>query len=551
MPPPAAARPKKKSAGRPDAARRAGAYAEVRVDRVDVAADRRPLGDVAALAESIGEVGRLLQPVVVNEKGGGAGGRRGWYTLVAGMTRLEAVRLLGWKTVPAHVVRLTGDEAELAELDENLVRAELTAARRAALTWRRQQAYERLHPESRNGVIGATVRFGRGHSGTDATEMISVASTGGERDEPSASVLPAGFAADTAARVGRTPRSVRLDAQVGRELGEEALNRLEATPVGRSVTELAKLARIEPRRRTALLREIERGGHAKVSHAEAALAKGARQAELRRLAKEKGHQGEGAGPRPWSIVTGDCLDVLAAAGRGGNGATAPDDLRPGTVRMCFADPPYDLGKDYGRGAADDRKGPAAYEAFTRRWVELVAPLLTPDGSLWACVDHRCLLAVLLAVRDAGLHQRGIISWADPFAQYQPMNFTPGRFLVYATRHPRRCVFHGEAVSVPSRRQTHYGDGRANPAGRTPPGVWTDIGTLCGTFAERGEGQTQLPVALVERPLLACTDEGDLVLDPFGGEGTTAVATTRHGRRSVLVERYAARAERARLRVAAG
>ena len=95
--------------------------------------------------------------------------------------------------------------------------------------------------------------------------------------------------------------------------------------------------------------------------------------------------------------------------------------------------------------------------------------------------------------------------------------------------------------MPSKRQTRYADSRAHPAGRTPSGVWADIGTLCGTFAERGEGMTQLPVALVGRPLLACTDEGDLVLDPFGGEGTTSVAVARHGRRAVLVERDDARA----------
>ena len=240
-------------------------------------------------------------------------------------------------------------------------------------------------------------------------------------------------------------------------------------------------------------------------------------------------------------MTGDCLEVLAA---GGNRVPA------GGVRMVFADPPYDLGKDYGRGTKDDRKGEAGYAAFTRRWVELCAGLLTDDGNLWCVIDHRCLRAVLNAVADAGLHQRSVVSWPDPFAQYQPRNFTQGRFLVYAVKNPRNFVFHAGAVAVPSKRQTHYADARAHPAGRTPAGCWDDVPTLCGTFAERGEGVTQLPVALVERPVLACTDAGDLVLDPFGGEATTAVAAARHGRRCVLVERDADRAERSRVRLAA-
>ena len=107
-----------------------------------------------------------------------------------------------------------------------------------------------------------------------------------------------------------------------------------------------------------------------------------------------------------------------------------------------------------------------------------------------------------------------------------------------------------AVAIPSKRQTTYNDSRADPAGCAPSGFWDDVPTLCGTYAERGDGQTQLPIARVERPLLACTNPGDLVLDPFGGEGTTAVAALRHGRRSVLVEVNAERAGRAGERVAA-
>ena len=294
-----------------------------------------------------------------------------------------------------------------------------------------------------------------------------------------------------------------------------------------------------------MLTEIRKGGHAKVGHAVAALAKQRRGRELRRRATQAERQGAEGRAKLWDVTVGDCLEVLA----GDKAVTAG--VGPAAVRMVFADPPYDLGKKYGGGGAgDDRKGEAGYAAFTRRWVELCVPLLTPDGSLWCVVDHRCLRATLNAVADAGLHQRSVVFWPDGFAQYRPRNFTPGRFLVYATRHSKRFVFHADAVSVPSKRQTRYADARAHPGGRTPSGCWDDIPTLCGTFAERGEGVTQLPVALVERPLLACTDAGDLVLDPFGGEGTTGVAAARHGRRCVLVERDADRAERSTVRLAA-
>ena len=504
---------------------------------IAVAPGRALIGNVDELVASIRDVGWLLQPVVVNRAG------RGRYTLVAGLARLEAARRLGWKRVPATVVDLDADAAELAELDENLARAELSAATRARLTWRRQRAYERLHPAARNGTIGATAKHRkRAVAEASASEIVSFAEPP-RRDDPPAGVLPRGFAAELAAQIGRTPRSVQQDAQIGRELAEH-LEVLERTPLADNKTELLKLARLKAARRDAVLGEIRKGGHAKVSYAEAALAKARRGRELRRRAKEAERQVAEGRAKLWDVTIGDCLEVLT----GDKAVTAG--VAPGGARMVFADPPYDLGKDYGRGRQDDRKGADAYADFTRQWVGLCARLLTPDGSLWAVVDHRCLLPVQAAMRDAGLHQRGVVSWPDPFAQYQPRNFTPGRFLVYAVKNPRNFVFHADAVAVPSKRQTRYADARAHPAGRTPSGCWDDIPTLCGTFAERGGGVTQLPVALVERPVLACTDAGDLVLDPFGGEGTAAVAAARHGRRCVLVERDAERAKRAAERLAA-
>ena len=110
---------------------------------------------------------------------------------------------------------------------------------------------------------------------------------------------------------------------------------------------------------------------------------------------------------------------------------------------------------------------------------------------------------------------------------------------------------GTSCSTPTRWPCRASGRRSTPTpaptrrgGRRRAGG-TTCRTLCGTFAERGGGVTQLPVALVERPLLTCTDPGDLVLDPFGGEGTTGVAAVRHGRRCVLVERDRRRASAAR------
>lgn len=122
----------------------------IRVESILVDGRLRKLREdvVAELAESIRDVG-LIHPLLIRRPGGHLVPH-----LVAGWHRLEAVKQLGWELVPC--CTLDGDDvlAELNEIDENLARADLTPAERAAHTGRRKELYEQLHPETRNGAIG-------------------------------------------------------------------------------------------------------------------------------------------------------------------------------------------------------------------------------------------------------------------------------------------------------------------------------------------------------------------------------------------------------------
>jgi N6-adenosine-specific RNA methylase IME4/ParB-like chromosome segregation protein Spo0J len=102
-------------------------------------------GVVATLAESLAQAG-LLNPITVI-----AAGKR--FRLCAGHHRLEAARQLGWKTIDARILPRGSSAlvAELAEIDENLIRAELSPAERAAHHARRKTIYEALHPETKRG----------------------------------------------------------------------------------------------------------------------------------------------------------------------------------------------------------------------------------------------------------------------------------------------------------------------------------------------------------------------------------------------------------------
>jgi N6-adenosine-specific RNA methylase IME4 len=102
---------------------------------------------VTKLAESMEKRG-LLQPITV-----GLGSDRG-YSLVCGWHRLEAAKRLGWSTIAATFTDLDDDEAELAGIDENLIRGELSPAERAMHVRRRKELYEKLHPETKHGATG-------------------------------------------------------------------------------------------------------------------------------------------------------------------------------------------------------------------------------------------------------------------------------------------------------------------------------------------------------------------------------------------------------------
>jgi uncharacterized ParB-like nuclease family protein len=101
--------------------------------------------NVDAIAESMNAVGQLQDVLLRDRPGGG-------YWLVAGRHRLEAVRKLKWETVRCTILEdVSADEAELIEIDENLIRAELTPAEQAMHITRRKELYEKLHPETRHG----------------------------------------------------------------------------------------------------------------------------------------------------------------------------------------------------------------------------------------------------------------------------------------------------------------------------------------------------------------------------------------------------------------
>jgi ParB/RepB/Spo0J family partition protein len=181
--------------------------------------------NVDALATSI-EAQGLLQPIIVRRADPATLKALAdcdfEFILVAGRHRLLAVRKLKQATIRAEIIEADDNQALLIEVDENLVRADLTAAERALLTRRRKEVYELLHPETVHGAVG---RGGKS-----------------SQDENS-------FVDDTAEKTGKGKSTIGHDVTLGNKIGEEMLGEIRGTSLdsGVELDALAKLSEAERR----------------------------------------------------------------------------------------------------------------------------------------------------------------------------------------------------------------------------------------------------------------------------------------------------------------
>jgi DNA modification methylase len=241
----------------------------------------------------------------------------------------------------------------------------------------------------------------------------------------------------------------------------------------------------------------------------------------------------------FDVINDDCLAVLPTMS--------------GKPRLAFADPPYNVGVDYGDGAHEDRLDDDEYVRRCAECFQRVYDILTPDGTFWLLVGYEYIDRLSCELTRVGFHRRAWITWYETFGvcNSRGTNFSrTSRPLLYCVKDRKNFVWNRDAVMRASDRQTKYDDARANPAGKVWDDVWL-IPRLTGTCAERiPTFPTQLPLALL-RPIIGATsDPGDLILDPYAGSGTTGVEAVRQGRRFVGIEKRQQFAELAMLRLRA-
>jgi len=214
----------------------------VPLDRIQ-AQPHRQQHPTAELEQSIQTLG-LLQPIIVDTD----------YNLLAGYHRYLAVQRLGWKEIPAIVVSLDALRAELATLDENMARHELTELERAEMEARRREIYETLYPLARYRVPGRlsknleynTLKVDESSDGTGAeTVSVPVSQSHSTLMKTSGVDLPPPYTQYAAEREGITDRTVRNRLRIAEKLYFEVRDYIRNTPLANDQRGLLLLTRLE------------------------------------------------------------------------------------------------------------------------------------------------------------------------------------------------------------------------------------------------------------------------------------------------------------------
>ena len=232
------------------------------------------------------------------------------------------------------------------------------------------------------------------------------------------------------------------------------------------------------------------------------------------------------------IFHGDCLEILAA-------------IPENCVDLIFADPPYFLSNNgitchagrcrassalktevsVNKGDWDKSRGADANHEFNRAWLAACQRVLKPNGSIWVSGTSHVIHSVGFAMQQLGFKLLNDISWVKP-------NPPPNLSCRYFTHATETIIW--AAKNAKSRHKFNYTHMKQINNGRQMKSVW-EIFPPPKEEKRFGKHPTQKPVALLERILLAASNEGDLVLDPFLGSATTAIASLRVSRQIVGVD----------------
>ena len=228
-----------------------------------------------------------------------------------------------------------------------------------------------------------------------------------------------------------------------------------------------------------------------------------------------------------------------------------------TFKLAVSSPPYNLGKEYEKQVELDK-----YLDWQRGIISELFRVVSDDGSIiWQVgnyVDNGEVFPLDMyfypIFKSFGMQLRNRIIWHFDHGLHASNRFS-GRYevLLWFTK-TRNYVFNLDSVRVPSKYpgKRHYkgdkvGQPSGNPLGKNPSDYWTlirneweegiiDIPNVKANHPEKTAHPCQFPIELIERCVLALTNEDDWILDPFGGVGSSLIAAIKNNRRGMIIER---------------
>ena len=229
-----------------------------------------------------------------------------------------------------------------------------------------------------------------------------------------------------------------------------------------------------------------------------------------------------------------------------------ENLQEGSIPMIFADPPYNIGK----AEWDDIGDQDEYIAWSLNWIKAASRVLTDNGTLYICGFTEILADLRRPAMDYFEKCHWLIWHYDNKANMRD-DWGRSHESILCLRKSGRFIFNTDDVREPYNAHTRKYPDRAqsgktsqfynektagstwtpNPKGRKPKDV-INIPTTCNGMSEKTAHPTQKPEELVRKMVLASSNTGDTVVDPFSGSGTTAVVCTQLGRNFLVNDQNA-------------
>ena len=216
------------------------------------------------------------------------------------------------------------------------------------------------------------------------------------------------------------------------------------------------------------------------------------------------------------IILGDAIEKLA-------------EIEAESVDLIVADPPYNLGKDYGNN--HDIRGFEQYLLFSRKWLKQAHRILKPKGTIYVFMGFRFISYFYdILDRELGMFFNSWVVWHYTQGIGKKKGFSPRHDDILVFNKSEDFVFNLDKIRVP---QKYYRE-RNNMRGANPGDVW-EFSHVHYCNENRENHPTQKPEGLIERMILASSNEGFTVLDPFLGSGTTLRVCQQLKRKGIGIE----------------